>query len=487
MGISKQLLVLMLLMSGSAVGLTLFYDRTLARVSDEGSRLTETTMRRLEVPTRLLDRLGSAQAACQSILREKDPDSLEKLVEAWEASTRTVREDLKTAGTEAQGVSDAFVAWNDISRKVVDRYIQGQAAEAQQLALSDMMPRAETMSAAIRTLQDTIKGQIRTQAESSAAVTRGIRNKAIWGSGVICAALLGMGLLARRKIMHRLDHVADALRAMGEGLLSASGTVAESGSAISDGCNTQASSIEETSAALEQMASMTKRSAETARQAATLAVEAKSSAGKGNHAMRRMSAAIAEIEKGAAETARIIRVIDEIAFQTNLLALNAAVEAARAGESGRGFAVVAEEVRSLAMRSAEAAKSTSGLIEDSLHRAKAGVAVVNEVGVTLAEINSAAEQVSSLVGEIAQSSIEQAQGISQSTQAITQVDAATQKNAARASESAESARLLSAHAEKLSSVLADLVKLVRGGSTGNAIGTKAGKHSTGNQSPRLAG
>src|SRR6185295_18888337 len=147
-------------------------------------------------------------------------------------------------------------------------------------------------------------------------------------------------------------------------------------------------SLEETTSALEEMASMTRKNAETAQQAAGLAGETKSAADRGNQAMHKMGTAIAEIQKSATETAKIIKVIDEIAFQTNLLALNAAVEAARAGEAGTGFAVVAEEVRNLAMRSAEAAKNTSAMIEESVSNARNGVALSQDVAKSLGEITS---------------------------------------------------------------------------------------------------
>src|SRR5437588_12913457 len=149
------------------------------------------------------------------------------------------------------------------------------------------------------------------------------------------------------------------------------------------------------------MSSITKKNAETAAQANGLSAETKAAADKGNQAMQKMGAAINEIQKSATDTAKIIKVIDEIAFQTNLLALNAAVEAARAGEAGKGFAVVAEEVRNLAMRSSEAAKNTSALIEGSVQSARNGVAICSDVAGTLAGITSATSKVNELIAEIA--------------------------------------------------------------------------------------
>ncbi|HMB94707.1 MAG TPA: methyl-accepting chemotaxis protein, partial [Tepidisphaeraceae bacterium] len=160
------------------------------------------------------------------------------------------------------------------------------------------------------------------------------------------------------------------------------------------------------------------------------------------------------------ETAKIIKVIDEIAFQTNLLALNAAVEAARAGEAGKGFAVVAEEVRNLAMRSAEAAKNTAGMIEESVNNARNGVAISTEVATTLAEITEASTKMNALIAEIAAASREQAQGIDQVNTSIGQMDKVTQSSAANAEESAASAEELSSQAEQMTAVVQELTALV---------------------------
>ncbi len=207
---------------------------------------------------------------------------------------------------------------------------------------------------------------------------------------------------------------------------------------------------------------MTKKNADTAHQASVLSTEAKAVSDKGNSAMSKMSAAISDIQKSATETAKIIKTIDEIAFQTNLLALNAAVEAARAGEAGKGFAVVAEEVRNLAMRSAEAAKNTSSLIEGSVQNAKNGVVIANDVAKSLAEITSASEKVNLLVAEIAAASQEQSQGVNQVNQAVQQMDKVTQSNAATAEESASSAEALTGQSEQLRQAVSELLKLVQG-------------------------
>jgi methyl-accepting chemotaxis protein len=181
---------------------------------------------------------------------------------------------------------------------------------------------------------------------------------------------------------------------------------------------------------------------------------ARDSAGKGVESMSRMSSAINKIKTSSDSTAKIVKTIDEIAFQTNLLALNAAVEAARAGDAGRGFAVVAEEVRNLAMRSAEAAKNTANLIEEAVKNSENGVVINTEVLKNFQDITEKINRVSQAVAEIAESSEQQDQGISQVNKAVEQLNQLTQQNAANAEESASAAEEMSAQSEEIRSMVA---------------------------------
>ena len=222
---------------------------------------------------------------------------------------------------------------------------------------------------------------------------------------------------------------------------------------LAQGASEQASSLQQISASMEQMSGQTKQSAENARQANALAMESKTSADRGQQEMVQMSKAVNEIKQSSTEISKIIKVIDEIAFQTNLLALNAAVEAARAGEAGKGFAVVAEEVRNLAQRSAEAAKNTASMIEESVKRSENGVQIAGRVGQSLEEITTATNKVNTLLAEIATAANEQATGIGQVTQGVGQLDQVTQQNAGNSEELASSA-------EEMSSQVASLNELV---------------------------
>ncbi len=278
----------------------------------------------------------------------------------------------------------------------------------------------------------------------------------------VAAVLLGVvaAVIIARGLIKALRRIIDSLIEGSEQVASASGQVSSASQSLAEGATEQAAGLEETSSSLEEMSSMTKQNADNAQQANTLASEARKAADTGTDAMGRMNTAINDIQKSSDETAKIIKVIDEIAFQTNLLALNAAVEAARAGEAGKGFAVVAEKVRNLAMRSAEAAKNTANIIEESVKNSKNGVDIASEVGKVLEEIVQSIGKTTDLVGEIAAASAEQSQGIEQVNTAVAQMDKVTQQNAANAEESASASEELSAQAEQMKHVVDQLVTLV---------------------------
>jgi methyl-accepting chemotaxis protein len=235
---------------------------------------------------------------------------------------------------------------------------------------------------------------------------------------------------------------------------SACGQIASSSHAVANGASAQASALEETGSSLESMSSMAKNAAESAQQASSLAVGAKGAATDGSAAMDRMQDAMSRIRGAAEGTSQIIKDINEIAFQTNLLALNAAVEAARAGEAGRGFAVVAEEVRSLALRSKEAASKTEELIRQSVKEAGEGSSTARQVNDKLSEIVGAVAKVAEIVAEIAATSKEQSAGIDQINLAMAQINTVTQQNAASSEESSSAAQELSSQSDQLAAMVA---------------------------------
>jgi len=237
----------------------------------------------------------------------------------------------------------------------------------------------------------------------------------------------------------------------------AAGEIATGNSDLSRRTEQQAANLEETAASMEELTSTVRQNAEHARQANQLAIGAHTVATQGGHVVGEVVTTMAAIQTSSKKIAEIISVIDGIAFQTNILALNAAVEAARAGEQGRGFAVVASEVRTLAQRSAGAAKEIKGLIDDSVGKVAEGSQLVNQAGATMGEIVASVQRVTDIMAEISAASQEQSAGIDQVNQTVVQMDETTQQNAALVEEATAAARAM----EEQATQLADAVAIFR--------------------------
>jgi methyl-accepting chemotaxis protein-1 (serine sensor receptor) len=257
-------------------------------------------------------------------------------------------------------------------------------------------------------------------------------------------------LMAQLKAMQgSLVSVVGRVRQNSESVATASTQIAQGNNDLSSRTEQQASAIEETAASMEQLSATVKQNADNAHQARQLAVGATSVAIRGGDVVGQVVATMKDINQSSKRIADIIGVIDGIAFQTNILALNAAVEAARAGEQGRGFAVVASEVRSLAGRSAEAAREIKSLITASVERVEHGSALVNQAGATMTEVVASIQRVSAIVAEISSASTEQSAGVAQVGEAVGQMDQATQQNAALVEQSAAAAESLRQQAQQL--------------------------------------
>jgi len=259
---------------------------------------------------------------------------------------------------------------------------------------------------------------------------------------------------ALQRMQQSLVNTVSAVRSNAEGVASASSQIASGNNDLSARTEQQASALEETAASMEELGSTVRQNADNARQANQLAVSASTVAVQGGDVVAEVVETMKGINASSSKIADIISVIDGIAFQTNILALNAAVEAARAGEQGRGFAVVAGEVRSLAGRSAEAAKEIKTLITDSVERVERGTQLVDKAGATMTEVVNAIRRVTDIMGEISAASSEQSAGVGQVGEAVTQMDQATQQNAALVEEMAAAASALNAQAGELVNAVA---------------------------------
>ncbi|MFZ5588017.1 MAG: methyl-accepting chemotaxis protein [Thermodesulfobacteriota bacterium] len=330
---------------------------------------------------------------------------------------------------------------------------------------------AQTLPA-LAAVQEQLK-QLRAEARRHILSDQGMLDKAqglkfevsLLGAVAVVAGLL-LAFFIARAIGRALRAISVQMQMGAEQVAAASEQVAVASQNLAQGANEQAATLEETCSSLEEVGAMVRANAEAAQQADALMKQSQATVGQAVDSMADLRQAMNRIEQASQQTAAIIKTIDEIAFQTNLLALNAAVEAARAGEAGAGFAVVAEEVRNLAMRAAEAAKNTQGIIEANLTNIREGASLVQTTDQAFAGVAESAERVAGLVKQIAQASAEQSQGIDQINTGAQEMDRVTQANASGAEESASASEELAGQAGALNDMVRDLMQLV-GGANGH--------------------
>ncbi|MFS4458939.1 methyl-accepting chemotaxis protein [Bdellovibrio sp. HCB2-146] len=282
------------------------------------------------------------------------------------------------------------------------------------------------------------------------------------GAGFVVVAILmyiGQGL--SRTVSNVVSRLSDA----GQQVNQAIEQLSTAGQGLSQSSTSAAASLEETVASLEEMTSMVKMNSDNAKQAASLSQTSRGAAEDGEREIKNLVASMHDISQSSRKIEEIINVIDDIAFQTNLLALNAAVEAARAGEQGKGFAVVAEAVRSLAQRSAAAAKDITSLIKDSVEKIENGTAIADKSGDVLNNIVTSIKKVADLNNEISAASSEQTTGIQQINKAMNQLDQSSQSNAASSEEIASTAEEIASQSNQMQMMVGDLNAFVTGSST----------------------
>jgi len=366
---------------------------------------------------------GNLEAASETMIKESEPAGLVAIAIVDEL----VRYEQDAATAAAQRSREAYGLARNIVVAACAITILGGALVAAYSIQSITSPLKE----AVRLAETVATGDL----------TRPVHSPSRDETGRLLRALAAM--------QESLARIVSNVRGGADAIAAASGQIAGGNQDLSQRTEEQASSLEETAASMEQLTATVKQNADNARQANQFAQAASEVALKGGQVVQQAVGTMDSIEESSRKVVDIIGVIDGIAFQTNILALNAAVEAARAGEQGRGFAVVAGEVRTLAQRSAAAAKEIKGLIDDSVAKVGAGSQLVHQAGTTMQEIVVSIRRVTDIMGEIAAASAEQTRGIEQVNIAITEMDRGTQQNASLVEEAAAAAQALRDQADSL--------------------------------------
>jgi len=443
-------------------------------LSGELDTATGKTTKKVFLMTQLQGHLfgmGSCQRGVMLFSMHKLPDQVRSNKEEFETRAAAVQDLLQQVQpllVSAQGKNDVAQMESGLPNfkayfeQVATAALAGDAQAALQIYNDSSVKALDALESKAQDLIDVQQRLMQQSRDEGGAVS----SRARWTSYGLLIAALGISPFVLLLVLHVTRQLRGITAQLAEGasqITSAAAQVATSSQTLAQGASEQASSLEETSTSSEEITSMTRKNAENSQMAAAVMAEVDQRVAEGNRTLEEMVQSMQEITGSSDKISKIIKVIDEIAFQTNILALNAAVEAARAGEAGMGFAVVADEVRNLAQRSAQAAKDTAALIEESIAKSNEGSQRLEHVAQVIHAITESAAKVKTLVDEVNLGSQEQARGIEQISKSISEMDQVTQSNAASAEQSASASEQMSAQAEALQNISRELRTLVGGG------------------------
>ena len=462
MSIARQFMILVLAFAvatpAAIGGLALVVFRNAAKVR----RIGEEGNRRANALFGAVSSVSNVQGVTQRLLREKEPDNIDRLMEESKVAAQAVERQIREVGADGGNLSSAFAAMGAANAKAVDFLLHGDNARAQEVLIAEANPASERLTAALAKAQE-IQGKKEDAAAAEADEnSRQAEAMVFVAAGILMVVLAGIAIVRVRRISALLSKAVAGLQSAADGTASAAHQISASSQVLAQGSSQQAASLEETAASSEEINTMTGRNAEHSEAAAGKMNLAARQVGQVNERLVQLMASMTEIGASGDKVSKIIRTIDEIAFQTNILALNAAVEAARAGEAGMGFAVVADEVRNLAQRCAQAARDTTGLIEESVAKSREGKVKLDQVAEAVRGITGSTEEVRALVEGIRTSSGEQARGIQQVNTALSQMERLTQQTAAGAEQSAAASQDLLTQSQAMKKTVASVAAMVHG-------------------------
>lgn len=391
-------------------------------------------------------------------IHQKFHESIKEIKELLAQGNK--EEAIRAYNGTTENMEKTFGYFNEILR--IAENARGRYKAMSDFALIDIAKSYEEARDAIQKFVDEVRRDTESENKSIETSTRYAVYIIAFSLALSIVVAVVISWITSRGINKVLSRVSEQIREGALQVNSAAEQVSQASQTLSESASTSASSVEETSASLEELTSMIQQNASNATQCEQLTKEVQHSISDSVEAMNRLLENMETLRQASANTAGIIKTIDEIAFQTNLLALNAAVEAARAGEAGKGFAVVAEEVRRLAQRSAEAAKNTQQIIEDTIKKANDSEVISKDVGSMLQKVKENAEKVLILIQEVATASNEQSKGVEQVNTAMMEINKATQEVAASSEESASASEELTAQSAELLSAANELEMLLKG-------------------------
>jgi methyl-accepting chemotaxis protein len=445
----------------------------LRNVNDDLDRAAKVTARKQYLAGRV-NAAASEMASLEraSVLASVVGDSAHSA--AYQDQFREPQDRLQNAMTELRRFSDNGGSDGLLQRVEQQAALVRQAQQELRQAMANqqldaalaifaqkLQPRLEGIAREGSSLVDEQNRELGATSEASAAKSARLRNLTI-GTSLLAVGVGCFIFWMVRQANVGLQLLAGRMAQSAEKVATAAGQVSGASRSLAQGASEQAASLEETSASTEEIASITRRNADHAQEVAGLMKQSEQGAGEVNQTLDGMIEKMKEIDGASNKIARIIKVIDEIAFQTNILALNAAVEAARAGEAGLGFAVVADEVRNLAQRCAQAARDTALLIEDSIATSRDGNARLDLMVGAVRAMTENSSRVKALVDQVNQGSQEQARGMDQISRAVLQMETVTQRTAAGAEQSAASGGQLDGHAGDLRDLVHEMRAMVGG-------------------------